>query len=223
MDSAGQETPLLNIKKDDIINSTKKEIKKQEKEKNLEKEENSIFEKCLRDKLITETFIQQFIIETSHVLVLVIGAITLNEQKLLERVKKSLSQDKYLYVIHNLQNFQSKKQVDDYIEKTLKQLFGIRIEENNFQGVGANFHQKYYVEKDNIKITHLIFVNDYSQIASYYNEPTIAFLKKKLQVEQNRTEFSAVESVKKYLVKIHSVFYKKKLKKKIFQKKMMTK
>lgn len=64
----------------------------------------------MRDKLITETFIQQFIIETSHILVLVIGDITLNEQKILERVKKSLSTDKYLYVIHNLQNYQSKQQ-----------------------------------------------------------------------------------------------------------------
>lgn len=172
----------------------------------------------MRDKLITETFIQQFIIETSHILVLVIGDITLNEQKILERVKKSLSTDKYLYVIHNLQNYQSKQQVEDYIEKTLKQLFGIHIKENNFLGVGPNYHQKYYVEKDNFKITHLIFVNDYSQIASYYNKPTIAFLQKKLQVEQNRTKFCAVQSVKKYLVKIHLDFLQEKIEEKDFSK-----
>lgn len=41
----------------------------------------SLFEKSLRDKLITETYIQQFIIDTSHILVLVVGFITLNEQK----------------------------------------------------------------------------------------------------------------------------------------------
>ena len=33
--------------------------------------------------IITETFIQQCIIETSHVLVFIIGLIALNEQKIL--------------------------------------------------------------------------------------------------------------------------------------------
>ena len=167
-------------------------------------DENAIFEKSLRDKLITETYIQQFIIETSHILILVVGIITLNEQKLLERVKKALKGQKYLYVIHNLQNFNSKEQVEGYIENTLKKLFGIEIEEINFQNMEENHHKKYYVEKQNIKITHLIFVNDYCSIAPYYNEPTITFLKKKLDVEQNRTEFSVVEKCKKYLIQIQS-------------------
>ena len=40
------------------------------------------------DKIITEFFIEKFIIETSRVLFLVLGAFSLDEKKLLERVKK---------------------------------------------------------------------------------------------------------------------------------------
>ena len=198
LDSAGQETPLLNY--EIKINS------KNQDDKNLDKEDGGVFETCLRDKLITETYIQKFIMYTSHILVLVIGAITLNEQKILERVKKSLDKEKYLYVIHNLQNFTAKNQVEDYIENTLKKLFGVQMEEINFQNVNPKLHQKYYVEEKNKKITHLIFVNDYSEIAKYYNNPAVDFLKKKLDVEQSRVEFSVIEKCKEYLIKIQSDF-----------------
>ena len=80
------------------------------------------------------------------------------------------------------------------------------MEEINFQNIDQNCHQKYYVEKKNNKITHLIFVNDYSSIAKYYNDPVVDFLKKKLDVEQNRVEFSVIEKCKEYLIKIHSDF-----------------
>ena len=203
LDSAGQETPLL--KSEIKINNKNSQINSQD-DMNLDKEDTGVFETCLRDKLITETYIQKFIMHTSHVLVLVIGAITLNEQKILERVKKSLDKEKYLYVIHNLQNFQAKIQVEDYIENTLKKLFGVQISEINFQNIDQNCHQKYYVEEKNNKITHLIFVNDYSPIAKYYNDPVVEFLKKKLDVEQNRVEFSVIEKCKEYLIKIHSDF-----------------
>ena len=62
------------------------------------------------------------------------------------------------------------------------------------------------LKKKNNKITHLIFVNDYSSIAKYYNDPVVDFLKKKLDVEQNRVEFSVIEKCKEYLIKIHSDF-----------------
>ena len=41
-----------------------------------------------RDKLFTENFIQNYIIQYSNVLILVFGIISLSEQKLLIRIKK---------------------------------------------------------------------------------------------------------------------------------------
>ena len=139
-------------------------------------------------------------------MVLVVGAITLNEQKILERVKKILGDKKYLFIIHNLQNFQNKYQVDEYIENTLKKLFGIKIQENNFQNTGENYHKKYYVEENNRNITHLIFINDYCNNADYYNKPTTEFLKQKLAVEQNRTKFSVIEKCKNFFIDIENDF-----------------
>jgi hypothetical protein len=93
LDSAGQETPLLN-NNNEIDN-----------------------EYLLRDKLNTELFIQKFIILKSKILFIVVGNITLSEQKLITRIKKE-GKNKQIFIIHNLQIFQTKEQVEDYIENT---------------------------------------------------------------------------------------------------------
>ena len=215
LDSAGQEVPLLNSainQKKIVKNEQKIELKNNkenndEKEKKEEKEldETQILEICLRDKLITERFLEEFIIQNSDILLLVVGNITLNEQKILTRIKNSLKNQKYLYVIHNLLNYQSKDQVEDYIKNTLKKLYGTEILEYNFININGNYHTKYYVEKKS-KITHLLFVNDYCEIADYYNKPTIEFLKKNLEVVQKRTQFSVIENCKDFFFKIQGDF-----------------
>ena len=108
LDSAGQETPLLKI------NLKTKETKKDSNPNGLNNENNNDnlkdiinenkFEEYCRDKLITELFIQKFIIYKSDILIIVIGNMTLNEQQLLARIKKE-PKNKQIYVVHYLQNF----------------------------------------------------------------------------------------------------------------------
>ena len=90
-------------------------------------------------------------------MILVIGNITLNEQKLLTRIKKEAGKDKNIFVVHNLQNFNTKEQVDDYINGTLKNLYNIELIENNFQDINNKnkidnnnnkYYNKYFVEKE---------------------------------------------------------------------------
>ena len=224
LDSAGKETPLLNPKLEPINNmeeTTKtneaNEIKAKKDEDNFEIKKENSYEMCLRDKLITETYIQKFIIDTSHILILVVGNINLNEQKLLENIKSLLKKEQYLYVIHNLIESYTKEQVNNYIEEQLKNLFGIKLKEINFQNNKGDYHQKYYVEEENEKVTHLIYVNEYSSIADYYNTPTIKFLKTKNSAEQRRIKFSVVEACKEYLEKIGDKFIEEKITKSKFE------
>ena len=169
---------------------------------------NSELEKLLRDKLITEKFIEDFIILNSNVLVLVVGSITLNEQKLMKRIKQSLKDNQELFVIHNLQNFYEKTQVNDYIENTLKKLFGLQIHENRFYDTDKNLYDRYFVEidKEGTQVTHLIFVNDYSPIGDFYNKPTCKYLNSKLRGVGKRTCFSVVEKIKKFFIERQNKF-----------------
>ena len=225
LDSANQEVPLLNssinLQKNnaEVENNQLNEIIEENNNKKID--EANLFENCLRDKLITEKFVEEFIINTSDIMILVVGNITLCEQKILTRIKNSLKNKKnkkYLYVLHNLQNYRNKNQVEDYIENTLKKLYGIQIEENNFQNIKGDYHTKYYVETDS-QITHLIFINDYCDIASYYNYPTIEFLKKNIEVVQNRAHFSVIEKCKEFFLKIQGDFLEETLSKGDFSEK----
>ena len=110
LDSAGLETPVLIS---DNIN--KKNDNEDENEKNKEFKENT------RDKIMTELFLQNLIIEVSDILFIVVGKLTYSEQLLINKIKMECKnkRKRVIFVIHNLQEFRTKKQVEDYLKNTL--------------------------------------------------------------------------------------------------------
>jgi hypothetical protein len=102
LDSAGLETPVLN---------------------NLQRNNIEVeFIEKARDKLLTEVFLQNFIIQNSDLLLLVFGKLSFEEQKLLEKVKrdmKNLKRKESLFVIHNLKEFERKSHIENYIKEIL--------------------------------------------------------------------------------------------------------
>ena len=197
-------------------------IKQAKKEKLAEDEENIEFEQYSRDKLITEFFLQKFIIYKSDVLILVVGNISLTEQKLLLRIKKevkSLDKNKQIFVIHNLKNYSTEEQINDYIENTLKKLYKIEIEETNQQNIikdnnynDDNYFNKYFMEKGE-NVSHFIFINEFSDKANYYNIPTIRHIQKEIEVIKTRSEFSILDDCKDFLEKISEEIIEENIKK----------
>ena len=194
-----------------------KESKKNNNEHIEQPSEGEEFEEYSRDKLSIELFLQKFIINYSNILILVVGNISLTEQKLLERVKDDAfktdlnNKNKKLFVIHNLKEFTTKEQVEDYIQNTLKKLYNTNIEERTHQSVSDNYKveqnnlfNRYFVEKDkneNVNVIHLIFVNAFSkEIADYYNLPTLGFIQKSLEVVEERQTFPVIDVCKKFIV-----------------------
>ena len=189
LDSAGQETPLLIQNKNNNINN-----KNNDNDKKINKDELE-FEEYSRDKLVTEFYIQQFILWKSNIIILLVGSITLSEQKLYTRVKNEIltiqenqKQPKKLFIVHNLQNFYHKDDVKDYIENTLKKLYNIELKENSMYDPNCEIigFDKYYLEKDNNNIIHLLFINDYCDYSDYFNKNTIWFLTQAISQEACR-------------------------------------
>ena len=198
LDSAGQERPLL-----------KKDEKKGKDNNKIIKDEEAEIELYSMDKLITEYFLQKFIIWKSDILILVVGNITLTEQKLLQRVTKTvetLGNQKEIYVVHNIKEYSTKEQVNDYIENTLKKLYKIEIEENNIYNItrdnnyNEEYFNKYFREKDK-NVNHLIFINEYdNNNSNYYNIPTKIFLQKEIEQIKTRKPFSIIDDIKNFLI-----------------------
>ena len=73
------------------------------------------------DKMVTEFFLQNLIINISDILLVVVGELTYSEQLLLNKIKEeSKKQNKRrIFIIHNLKEFRTKEQVEDYIKNSL--------------------------------------------------------------------------------------------------------
>ena len=70
---------------------------------------------------MTELFLENLIIKVSDILLIVVGKLTYSEQLLINKIKvESKKQNKgKIFIIHNLQEFRTKEQVENYIKNTL--------------------------------------------------------------------------------------------------------
>ena len=108
----------------------RKEIKTLKKEEKIEK-----IKEITIDKLMTENFLQDFAIEISHIVIAVVGQLTFQEQKFLNRIKE-FSKRKNLYIIHNLMFLESKEQVEDYIKDTIEASLFFKLEKQSIINFG---------------------------------------------------------------------------------------
>ena len=202
LDSAGLETPVLDSGKN-----------------NLEgKDKNEIFKEKCRDKLITELFLQNYIIHNSDILIAVVDILSFSEQKLLLKFKKEIENAKRnqpVIVIHNLKTYTTIEQVDDYIENTLLKSATFKLEKGPIVGTkNSNFKIKYILyEKANEKtpaIFHLIYANENSKAGSHYNGFTLNFIENSYQSITNHTSYDVIETTKERFIQVSKEILEKK-------------
>ena len=177
LDSAGLQTPLL----------AEEKYEDKDEEKNRKK-----YEDLYKDKTQTENFIQNLIIYLSDMILIVVGKITFNEQKLINKIKKELEEnetlkDNRIFIIHNLMNFQKKNQVEKHIETNLMKSasFSLRlipyvsITTNKDNNIPEEEKRYCFVEKENkgIKVYHLIMAREHTEAGDYYNPFTYKVLR----------------------------------------------
>ena len=197
LDSAGLETPVLKHQDDDILKT------------NYKNNDKEIFKEKSREKLITELFLQNYIINNSDILIIVVGILTYSEQKLLNRIsnefKKAKSKNKPLFIIHNLITYTSIDQVKDYIKKFLLESATFDLEKgHNINTKNEQVDGEYYFEVNNfgLKIYHLIFANEGSEAGFYYNNFTLDFLEKSYIGVTDLKPFDVIQNLKEKFVEI---------------------
>jgi hypothetical protein len=154
-----------------------------EKEKNILE---SDFD--LRLKTIKEKIYQQFLIENSQILIIVLSQVTYSDQKLLEKIVKTCNdKEKKVIIIHNFLDISDNATMEKKIEE-LKEIFnfneGIQKYNREAQGDESNFTNQQFFQEDfmfdknhKISIQHLIFAKDTSPAGHYYNRSAIKHLR----------------------------------------------
>jgi len=197
LDSAGLETPVL------ISALTPNDGNK-----------NDFFKEKSREKLITELFLQNYIINNSDILIIVVDSLSFSEQKLLIKIKREMDRAKLtipLYIIHNLKSFTSVEQVKDYINKTLFKSATFTLEQGHNistkieQNSGIYFWEKLNDKNKNKtkerKIFHLIYANENSEAGKYFNQYTLDFIEKAFPTISDEP-FDVIESIKERYIEL---------------------
>ena len=202
LDSAGLETPVL-------INNDFGKFSNDISKQNMDEEKmlSDYFKNKSREKIVTELFLQDYIIYNSDVLIIVVGILTYSEQKTLNKIKTKIKKEKSkikpsLFIIHNLMNFTSIKQVETYIEETLLKCSTFQLVKDspiNTQKEVQNivfFHEK----NTDPKIIHLIFANEYSEAGRYYNKNTLEYIENLYGKDKTIKGFDVVKTIKERFI-----------------------
>ena len=189
LDSAGLETPVLKFKK---IESDKK---------------NEYFKEKSREKLITELFLQNYIINNSDVLIAVVGILTYSEQKLIMKIKKEIERCKLdlpLYIIHNLITYTSVEQVNEYINEFLLKSATFNLVEGHKVSTQTKSKEGryFYEENETQKIFHLIYANEGSEAGKYFNKFTLDFIEHTYQNVMNLKSFDVIKTIKERYIQL---------------------
>ena len=112
----------------------KNEIKENLNLKDKELEQNKEFKENARDKIMTELFIQNFLIKVSDILLIVVGKFTYSEQLLINKIKvEAKKQNKgRIFIIHNLQEFRTVEQVQNYIKEDLSNFATFKLKKRTW-------------------------------------------------------------------------------------------
>ena len=232
LDSAGLETPVLKnfdtkVKKEkeekkekkkkeeieekeehnEMITKGKNEYLKEEEFEIDNKNEKELFKEKSREKLITELFLQNYIIYNANILIIVVGILTYSEQKLINRIQTEIQRTKInrkLFVIHNLITYTTKDQINDYVNTYLLKSATFNLEEGHKINCSTKEENGIYFFEKNTepKIYHLIFANEGSEAGEYYNNFTLNFIENQYSDVTDLRPFDVIQTIKDKFIEI---------------------
>ena len=228
------------------MNELDKQIKKLKKEKSkleiIRQKENEYFRErnlfrknipnkdgqlidLTNERRVTDFFLQRFIIENAHVILLVVGKLSIDDQFFLNKLTTLIKEEKGRFlqkviVIHNLMTMEKKEVVEDYIEKTLKKSLTFTLKAKNdlmIEGERAKkpYNRYIYFEKNDDSdkngrkgIIHIIMAKYGTEAGDYYNYSAIDYIRKAGHTVYNTEEFDVIGKLKEYFCKVGDTILK---------------
>jgi len=227
------------------INELDKQIKKLKKERSkledIREKENEYFRErnefrknisnkdgqlidLTNERRVTDFFLQRFIIESAHVILLVVGKLSIEDQFFLNKLTTLIKEEKGKFlqkviVIHNLMTMEKKEVVENYIEETLKKSLTFTLEEKKdlkIEGRDNNSYNRslYYEKNDDSDkngkkgIIHIIMAKYGTEAGNYYNDSAIDYIKKSGNTVFNTQEFDVIKNLKEYFCNVGDTILK---------------
>lgn len=175
----------------------------------------------MNDKILTERFINEYILDTCECIVILIKDFRSREQIYVEDILKKYREKKRIIIIHHLLEESSISGVKEFIDLRLKSLFSVKevfinpiqwftrqeIKENIINKslfVNDDFNDNISLinEDEKLRVCHLIVAKEGSPAGRSYNPMTFKYLETFIFDKlKNNTSFNLVETFKSFLNK----------------------
>ncbi len=186
------------------IKIEEKDRKEMDKLKEMEKIDR--IEARARDRQMTENFLQNFALDASQIVIAVVGQLTFQDQKFLNRIKDN-TKDKNLFIVHNLMFLETIEEVEAHMKDVIQSSLFFNLEKRNMIKMdkkSTNENEIYFVEEvvqgnKASHIIHLIMAREEKEAGNFYNPSTIRFLRENVQAIPKQKKFDVITEFSKYL------------------------
>ena len=174
-----------------------------------------------RDRQMTENFLQSFALDAAHIVIAVVGQLTFQDQKFLNRIKES-TKIKNLFIVHNLMFLETKNEVREHMKDVIQTSLFFNLDERNMIQLTKEKNPKMSEDENDIifveevkipdkdksyYIIHLILAREGSEAGKFYNASTIRFLRENIKSVTQQSKFDVIERFSKYLCLTSSEYF----------------
>ncbi|KAL4433203.1 hypothetical protein ABPG74_010898 [Tetrahymena malaccensis] len=207
MDSEGLNCPVsLNYKKNkNYTEYLKKKSNKQELEADeLKKKLSEDICRAYQDLKVTEQIQQDFIVENSDVLIVVVSQLTLDDQKLIHQLSDKFI-DKYtqipkkIIVVHNLIHFSNPKYIQNYMNEIMQNFHCYKKNLNNYKAENQSENRTILVDELKTHVNHVFMGRSESEAEEVFNRFALYFIRNEIESCQRTSHFDVIERFTKYL------------------------
>eukprot|EP01016_Furgasonia_blochmanni_P009834 TRINITY_DN1410_c0_g1_i8.p1 TRINITY_DN1410_c0_g1~~TRINITY_DN1410_c0_g1_i8.p1 ORF type:complete len:676 (+),score=199.21 TRINITY_DN1410_c0_g1_i8:76-2103(+) len=197
LDTAGYETPIPFFNDKHIAKSKGPVTEDEEKAQ----EEN--YKNKMNDRNATEDFLQNFIVETCNVILLVVSQLTYSDQRMLSRITEKYKHKRIL-IIHNLHDICYREDVERLIKTDIIEAFP--VEEQPAQIDFPDRNKRIWItrakeNKDLQPVRHLVMARDKTEAGDYFNESCLEYIRSVLVAEATFQQYNLTDAVTDYAEK----------------------
>jgi len=202
LDSAGMNGAILFYNLEEF-----RKYYKNKETKTIPKEEfERIRETMINDRCISEYFIQNFILFSCNILIIVVEQLSQNDQKIIERIRNVYYGQKTIIILHNLFKLELKNQV---LEEASYEIEGAFKSEKQ---IIPNSEEKvpFFIELTKNKVTkniyHLILGKEGSESGNFFNKTTFKYISTIIETEVNISKFDLFTKLNQYWKEKHRIY-----------------
>ena len=198
LDSAGFQAPVYYFED--------KNLKRFNIDKESLKKNSEVQKEMINDRTLTDIFIQDFILDVCDVIVIMVGQLSQNDQKFIERIVWKYQAKKKIIVVHNFSNLYQISDVENKIQMDIIKAF------DTIPRLISNTEVNEYIEKSDKKncenISHLVLGVDWSESGKNYNNGTIKYLRDIIETTTERKPFDVIAKIQEFFAENYRLYLK---------------